>query len=487
MSRKSERKPEERVEAVLSLLRREEPAEALAPTPPLFRVRLGAAPSRSIDQKITGSDAMPYETGERLKSFLDTNQLHREQMCQAILALDKRFSEVRPRQPYGGPDGGRDIEAIFDGTQRAFAAVGFITQADDSGPKKRRLKSKFADDLERAAGANPAPNAFFFLTNMALTVGDKDKMTQLARKRGFAYAEVFDRESLRIALDAADGLAARYQYLRIPLSDAEQASFFARWGNDIQSLVATGFQTVQSTLDRLLFLQESGQPLATVTLSLELDDTYRAEQIGHFRAFCRLIMIRPGHHILFGSSDIFDRMRPDRRHDTRLGTPGIKSGISSGQWEHNYFSEEEQGEEEYKLTRVSSSIGLDAVACIDLHYTKSKWTMSIPPQLALLDLNQALFVVLANSALAAKARRIHLYGNEYKLAEIGRADFQIEDYSPTPTDIPIEFSAGELLDPWVRIRPNVASAFGLSFSEETPVRLFSPSKTKISRGENGPP
>ena len=36
---------------------------------------------------------MPYETDERLKSFLDANQLHREQLCVAILAMDKRFSK----------------------------------------------------------------------------------------------------------------------------------------------------------------------------------------------------------------------------------------------------------------------------------------------------------------------------------------------------------------------------------------------------------
>jgi hypothetical protein len=35
---------------------------------------------------------MPYETDERLKNFLDTNQLHREQMCLAVMSIDKRFS-----------------------------------------------------------------------------------------------------------------------------------------------------------------------------------------------------------------------------------------------------------------------------------------------------------------------------------------------------------------------------------------------------------
>ena len=67
-----------------------------------------------------------YETDQRLKNYLDTNQLAREQMCLAVLAIDRRFSNVKPRHPRGGPDGGRDIEAIFLGSH--------IT---DSTPRRR--------------------------------------------------------------------------------------------------------------------------------------------------------------------------------------------------------------------------------------------------------------------------------------------------------------------------------------------------------------
>lgn len=80
---------------------------------------------------------MAYDTDEKLKSFLDTNQLHREQLCLAILALDKRFTNVRPRHPRGGPDGGRDMEAQFRGTELAYRAVGFVNQATDAEEKKR--------------------------------------------------------------------------------------------------------------------------------------------------------------------------------------------------------------------------------------------------------------------------------------------------------------------------------------------------------------
>ena len=75
---------------------------------------------------------MTYETDQRLKNYLDTNQLARERLCLAVLAIDKRFSDVKPRHPRGGPDGGRDIEAVFRSSETAFAAVGFLNEANDS-------------------------------------------------------------------------------------------------------------------------------------------------------------------------------------------------------------------------------------------------------------------------------------------------------------------------------------------------------------------
>lgn len=85
---------------------------------------------------------MAYETDERLKSYLDTNQLHREQLCLAILALDKRFTNVRPRHPRGGPDGGRDIEVA-----RTFSIAGFPDLHANTGIRTRLLASHADNEL----------------------------------------------------------------------------------------------------------------------------------------------------------------------------------------------------------------------------------------------------------------------------------------------------------------------------------------------------
>jgi hypothetical protein len=267
----------------------------------------------SLAGRSTLGFSVPYETDARLKSYLDTNQLGREQMCLAVLAIDKRFSEVRPRHPGGGPDGGRDIEAIYRQAQLAYGAIGFVNQANDSGEQKKKINKKFSEDLASAVGADPRPEVFVFFTNLNLTIGEKDALITDARHAGTTYCDIFDRERIRISLDGPDGFSIRFQYLGLALSEEEQASFFAKWGDDIQSLVASGFQRLERTLDRVLFLQEAADVLTTLKFIFELDREYPANEIGHFRAFC-IVQLKEIKHdifeVLFVSTDKADRMPP---------------------------------------------------------------------------------------------------------------------------------------------------------------------------------
>jgi hypothetical protein len=231
---------------------------------------------------------MTYQTDERLKSFLDTNQLARERLCLAVLAIDKRFTNVRPRHPRGGPDGARDIDATFLNSQMALGAVGFLNQANDSDEQKRRSISKFRDDLEAALAAEPAVKVFVFFTNVNLAISEKSVMVNLAQDRGVSYCEIFDRERIRIVLDSSDGFSIRFQYLQIPLSEAEQATFFAKWGDDIQGVISEGFGKLEKVLNRLQFLAETSLPLDLFRVALDLDREYLASEIGHSRGFCSL-------------------------------------------------------------------------------------------------------------------------------------------------------------------------------------------------------
>ncbi|MGL4231544.1 MAG: hypothetical protein ACRCWJ_09265 [Casimicrobium sp.] len=432
---------------------------------------------------------MTYSTDERLKSYLDTNQLARERLALAVLALDKRFSDVRPRHPRGGPDGGRDIEALFCGESLAYGAVGFVNQADDSREKKKSIEKKFSEDLVVALSNDPAPTAFVFFTNVNLTSAEKNKLVDSAKKRGMLDCEIFDRERLRIVLDSADGFAIRFQCLAIPLSEPEQATFFARWGADIQSVIATGFQQVQKTLDHLLFLQEANSALYSLYVVFELDREYSGDEIGHFRAF-NLIYLKEAKldifSILFGSTDKADRFSQDRSRALDLRS-GIKFGVSGGQWEQMLSRRRRASKsscvdddvEKYNLSASHSSIGMETVRTLSTRYSKDS-LIRFNPVLNLRDLDHAMFLPMMSRKLSRLIKTIHVVGNGYKLLELGAGDFSIDESAFEP-GIPVKFTKEELDDPWVRILPsNFSSSFRLSFDENIPERLFVSRRTRNS-------
>jgi hypothetical protein len=98
--------------------------------------------------------------------FSVTDQLAQERLCLAILTLDPRFSEVKPRRPKGGPDGARDIEALFLNQGKAvWGAVGFKKTAKDDRADKRWVRKKFKDDVDAAKKKNPSLWGFIFFTN----------------------------------------------------------------------------------------------------------------------------------------------------------------------------------------------------------------------------------------------------------------------------------------------------------------------------------
>lgn len=434
---------------------------------------------------------MSYETDERLKGYLDTNQMHREQMCLAVMAIDRRFSDVRPRHPRGGPDGARDIEALFNGVQRVFGAVGFVNQATDSDAHKRSASKKFGDDLTEALKQQPRPDVFIFFTNVNLTVGEKDALVQDAKAKGLAHAEIFDRERIRIALDNADGFSVRFQYLGIPLSEAEQATFFARWGDDIQGLITDGFGAIQRSLNRIHFLQEAALPLQHLTAILELNREYSGAEVGHFRAFAMVHLKGPVHRLLnfiFGATDKSRRLNAHTDEDLAKGDAGIAKGMCGVQWEiripenlataesgenENKEGEDKEDDEErlpYEQSGSFTSVGADPVKSIRVRFEKDSFIRLMPgPRLQ--DIDDSMFIFFINLGLAQKVKAIHIYANEYKLTEIGADGFYIDSSSFEPR-VPLFFTDRELADPWVRLRPKKASAFHIRFSEQTPKRFF---------------
>jgi len=440
---------------------------------------------------------MPFTTDQLLKSYLDANQLGRERMCLALLAIDKRFSDVRPRHPRGGPDGGRDIEAIYRQDQTAYGAVGFINEANDSAEQKRRIEDKFRQDLAAALAADPKPTVFVFFTNLNFTIGEKATLTSEATAAGISHSEIFDRERMRISLDSPDGFAIRFQYLNKPLSPEEQATFFARWGDDIQSVVSTGFQRLERTLNRVLFLQEASDVLDSLRVHYELDREYTAAEIGHFRAFCyvhRSDVTQGLIGMVFGSTDKAYRFSPDPREKVDLA--GIAHGIATGKWELRFPDDtalqSQEAESTLKGTGVeqaqdakddhdrfvfsgySYGIGMEKVQFLTARFDHGDRMFRFGKFITLKDLDGASLMPIINFSLWEKVKAIHIYANGYKLYEIQRDEIRA-DTSPLEIEELWHFTDAELADSWVRLRPHEGSSnFHFEFRHLTPRRVYSP-------------
>jgi hypothetical protein len=200
---------------------------------------------------------------------------------------------------------------------------------------RKRAMGKFESDLEAALSAEPQLKVFVFFTNVNLTISERTELEDCARRRGIEHCEIFYRERIRIVLDSPDGFSIRFQYLGIPLSEAEQATFFAKWGDDIQNVISEGFGKIERTLNRLHFLAEAVLPLSHFTIILELDREYSASEIGHFRAFCSLDLVEPRDRVvglLFGSTDDPKRVNAKEVNELNLAEGGVARGICGRQW-----------------------------------------------------------------------------------------------------------------------------------------------------------
>lgn len=416
---------------------------------------------------------MPYQTEERLKSYLDGNQPHREQMCLALLGVDRRFTEVTPRHPKGGRDGGRDIEGVFRGRYKAYGAVGFLNTANDSNEQKKQIKGKFKEDLMSALNNTPRPDAFFFMTNVSLSIGEKTELVEKAKKSGIVECEIFDRERLRVILDSVDGFAIRFQYLGIALTEPEQATFFGRWGDDIQSVMTTGFASIQSTLDQLLFLQESQDSLVGFTAILKLDREYTGEELGHLRAYCQIYLQEAPLNticLLFGTTDRWHR---DERDTEQMTPSGVANGLCLSQWRQLMPDDEtipEHVDIPFEKSSSGSQVGISKTKSIALTYHTNHF-IRLEPDFKLKHLQDGLFLFLTNKTLAQRIVSIDIYANGYKLSEIEKHQISIDE-NDVKSATPLEFTSAELEDSWVIIRPKSASAFSMDFSSRVPVRMF---------------
>ena len=173
-----------------------------------------------------------------------------ERLCADLLRLEA-FEDVDPQHPLGGPDGGKDILCKKDGNT-FVAAVHF--------PRERinftATTGKFSNDLE--ASLKHKMSGFIFLTNQDLTVGERTDLEKIAAGKG-KRCLIYHRERLRVTLDSPAGYGLRLRHLHVPMSNEEQAAFFAASGQSFTDALKAQTRAIDALARRIDRFGQQGQ------------------------------------------------------------------------------------------------------------------------------------------------------------------------------------------------------------------------------------
>lgn len=393
----------------------------------------------------------PRKTDERLCSWLDANQLDRERLCLAVISVDRRFINPRPRHPRGGRDGGRDIEAELTDGRHVWFAVGFLNSANDSTGQRTTVQKKFKSDLDAAQRENSSLPGFVFFTNVNLTATEKGRLLQHSKSKGIEFCDIFDRERIRILLDSPDGLSTRYQYLQIPLSETEQAAFFARWGSELQDMMSESFEGIERRLQRVEFNQERERPLRHLAFLFEFDRAISVTEMPHFRA--QLVMAPSG----------------NRGRHTALGL-GIADGDGS-KFSGNQIGTTIAGGfwSGYK-PKVISTFGTIRPPSQDKLYASSGFSDhgTYSKQVTLGELDENYFLFFATKIIAERITRIEIHANNYVLWEGSRDKLRFD--SPNGrVEWPWPLSPQQRSHKWIRV---MHGGGPLRFNDFTPKSIW---------------
>lgn len=175
-------------------------------------------------------------------------QAQAERLAAAILHIEG-FEDIDPQHPLGGPDGTKDLLCTRSGAAW-LAAVYFPT----TEPTFAALQKKFKADFKGVA--KHKARGFAFFCNRHLSIGERQK---LLAHTGATPTEIYHCERIRSVLDAPKGCGVRLEYLRIPMSEAEQWAFWSTMNQDVvrrlldhEKRRERQFLSIESKIDLLL-------------------------------------------------------------------------------------------------------------------------------------------------------------------------------------------------------------------------------------------
>lgn len=434
------------------------------------------------------------ETDRRLKDHLNTNQDKRERLCLEILTVQDDYTDVRPRLPKGGPDGGRDLQG-YHKENLLFGAVGFVNDATDLDQHRIQIKKKFKEDLKNALrpkkGGSPQPLAFVFFTNVGLTPGIITELQKHAYAKGIDYCDIFDRERTRIVLDSNRGYAIRFRYLDIPLSDAEQKDFFGAWADEINLAIGSGLKGIDQTTKRIQFLLESQLLLNNLGTIVKLESTVWEACKGEF-FFQTMLSLRVHSDglmsLTFGGgtkeiSEPLDERNPRQKKPTISSQYGF--GFSwllpeTPQYQRYVEGIENQenpknvkDDEKLEYIRTSRSSGILELDKSHLYFRSLSEPFGdrFEPTCKLIELDSCLILFECNKEIADHIEEIVIVGGGYELLKLSKADIRPETCSFDRLKVPIEGKHEKDDHDWTTLRPSTMnSCFSIDLMSNTPRR-----------------
>ena len=164
------------------------------------------------------------ETWTRLLEW-DQGSASAERLAAKILESEG-FSSIDPSHPLGGPDGGRDIECVFNGA-KWIGAVYF-----PRGQKNfTDIKDKLQHDIEGAQKHNPY--GIIFITNQEITISERYGLKEIVPFEDF---RLYHLEGIANILDTPKMYGVRLEFLDIEMTKEEQLACFTQQGNKLQSI-----------------------------------------------------------------------------------------------------------------------------------------------------------------------------------------------------------------------------------------------------------
>jgi len=411
-------------------------------------------------------------------------------MCLEILSVQDGYTDVRPRLPSGGPDGGRDLQGQYRG-ELFFGAVGFVNDATNLGRHRSQIERKFFEDLQSALGARgdggAQPKSFVFFTNVGLTPGIIERLQRNAYSLGLNHCDIFDRERMRIVLDSNRGYAIRFRYLDIPLSDAEQKDFFGAWADAINSLIGSGLREIDKRTKRVQFLLESQLLLDSLAVIVRLDSSVWDACAGRF-FFQACVSLRVHSDgltgVIFGggTEEIFGPVdgKEARARNTQYGfafswllpgTPQYQRYVEG--MESLEHPKNASDEEKLRYIRTFWSSGILEVDRPHLGFRglSEPFIDRFQPSCKLLDLHGCMIIFESSKELANHIEEIVIVGGGYELLKIPRSGFRLERGGFGRLKVPKEGRQQENSHEWITLRPSeLSSCFSIDLMSSTPKR-----------------